>query len=79
MQGIYNQDVCKLLGAQLNLNIVREILSILKTSFVQQKLPISNILNGVVKNREFEIIGVMMNADDKNSEYSRVFVGDNVI
>lgn len=79
LQGIYNQDVCKLLGAQLNLNIVREILTILKTSFVQQKLPISNVLNGVVKNPEFGIIGVMMNVDDKNSEYYRVMiVGENV-
>lgn len=64
-QEIYNADINRMLGAQFSLALLREIFSILKSQFINQNLPIANILSGIVKNDQMTIITVMMNAEDK--------------
>lgn len=54
-----------MLGAQFNLAVLREIFAILKSHFINQNLPIANIMSGVVQNEQMPVISVMMNAEDK--------------
>lgn len=69
MQGIYDADIGKLLGAQFSLNALREIFAVLKSHFIHQNLPIANILSGIVKNIQMQTISVMMNAKDRLGKY----------
>lgn len=54
-----------MLGAQFNLDILREIFTILKSHFIHQNMPIANILGGIVKNPQMVIVSAMMNTEDK--------------
>lgn len=69
LQGIYDADIGKLLGAQFSLNALREIFAVLKSHFIHQNLPIANILSGIVKNIQMQTISVMMNAKDRLGKY----------
>lgn len=64
LQGIYDADIAKLLGAQFNVDTLREIFAVLKSHFIHQNMPIANILSGIVKNMEMPIISVLMNEAD---------------
>lgn len=54
-----------MLGAQLSLEILREIVTVLKSHFIKEKLPIIRIMNGIITNDAMVIISVMMNDEDK--------------
>lgn len=54
-----------MLGAQFNLDILRDIFTILRSHFIHQNLPIVNILSGIIRNSQMMIISAMMNAEDK--------------
>lgn len=64
MQGVYNADIGRMLGAQFSLDTLREIFTVLKSHFIHQNLPIANILNGIVRNPQMTVISAMMNAED---------------
>lgn len=68
LQGIYKANVHKMIGAQFNLDILRDIFAILKSHFMKQNLPIANILDGIMKNSQMPVISAMMNSNDQNGE-----------
>ncbi|XP_055320961.1 RNA polymerase II-associated protein 3 [Sitodiplosis mosellana] len=77
LKGIYKADIGRMLGAQFNLTVLREIFTILKSHFINQNLPIANILSGMMNNEQMTIISAMMNAEDKLAftklvEYMRI-------
>lgn len=64
-QSIYNKDIAKLLGSQFDVNILNDILTILKEVFVKENKPIVNILKGILQHREMSIIAILMSDEDK--------------
>lgn len=60
------------MGAQFSLDTLREIFTILKSQFINQNLPIANILNGIIRNSQMPIISAMMNAEDKLGERNSI-------
>lgn len=76
-QGIYDADIAKLLGAQFNLDTLREIFVVLKSHFIHQNLPIANILSGIVKNTQMTIVSLMMNAADRSGMHLKMSIDTN--
>lgn len=62
-----------MLGAQLDLDLLREMFKILKTFFISQNLPIVNILRGIVKNSEMYVVSAMMNDEDTLGKENRIY------
>lgn len=54
-----------MLGAQFNIDMLREMCGIIDAYITRQKLPIANLLGGIVGHPEMGIIALMMDAEDR--------------
>lgn len=58
-----------MLGAQFNIDMLREICGIIDTYITRRKRPITNLLRGIVEHPEMGIYALMMDADDRKRKY----------
>lgn len=61
-----------MLGTQFDVNVLREIISILLTDFVAAKMPIINIMNGIVNNEGMKILALLMKSQDKDGKCQKI-------
>lgn len=54
-----------MLGSQFDVNLLSELLSIIKKCFIPNNQPIVGIMCGIVSNMEMSIISLLMNDEDK--------------
>lgn len=59
----------KLLGSEFNYEMLRELLKILSENFISDNIPVTGILKQIAVHREFKILKMFMDTEDRNGKY----------